>query len=69
MRKRVSNSAYIAQNLCVRGQSMPPMTMEEAKRIMRQHGQEELKFVVSISAPLYWGGPLMSFGRGCQDPD
>ncbi len=36
---------------------MPPMTMEEAKEIMRRLGPEEQKFVVSISAPLYWEGP------------
>jgi hypothetical protein len=30
------------------------MTIEEAKKIMRRLGPEEQKFVVSISAPLYW---------------
>jgi hypothetical protein len=33
---------------------MPPMTMQEAKKIMRRLGPEEQKFAVSISAPLYW---------------
>lgn len=36
---------------------MPPMTIKEAKEIMRRLGPEEQKFVVSISAPLYWEGP------------
>lgn len=39
------------------------MTMEEAKRIMRQLGPEELKFAVSISAPLYWEDRRQPDGR------
>jgi hypothetical protein len=33
------------------------MTIQEATEIMRRLGPEEQKFVVSISAPLYWEGP------------
>ncbi len=39
---------------------MPPINMEEAKKIMRRLGPEEQKLVVSISAPLYWELPRQS---------
>jgi hypothetical protein len=42
---------------------MPLMTMAEAKEIMRRLGPEELKFAVSISAPLYWEDSRRLDGR------
>jgi hypothetical protein len=42
---------------------MPPLTIEEAKVIMRRLGPRELEFAISISAPLYWEDRRRPDGR------
>jgi hypothetical protein len=40
-----------------------PLSIDEAKEIMRRLGPAELEFVISISAPLYWEAHRRQDGR------